>query len=555
MTGDPVTVAGHNEGMLLAEVVEASARVAATPARTAKIAALADVLRRLAPNEVEPAVGFLVGEPRQGRIGVGWATLAKAIAARRAEPTSPEPADSCDEEAAYVPIAIAELDRTLTELAATTGAGSVGARAQLIDSLLARASSAEMDFIGDLLTGGLRQGALEGVMAEAVAKAAEVPAAVVRRACMLAGDLGATAAIALSEGREGLDAVGLEVLRPIGPMLASTAPDVAAAIDDLGLASVEWKLDGVRLQVHKRGDDVRIFTRNLNEITDRMPEVVEVIRRLPAEQVVLDGEGLTLTEDLRPQPFQDVMSRVGRRRIAGDTPNPGGEPTASVGAHFFDCLHLDGEDLLDRPLLERLAALERVAGPCRIPGEVTDDPAAAAEVLRASLAAGHEGVVVKGASSPYEAGRRGKSWRKVKVARTFDLVVLGAEWGHGRRKGWLSNLHLGARDPATGEFVMVGKTFKGLTDATLAWQTERLLELETRREGITVFVRPEQVVEIALDGVQTSTRYPGGVALRFARVKHYRDDKPPREADTIEALRALLGRSDGDGEESTDQPD
>jgi DNA ligase-1 len=368
-----------------------------------------------------------------------------------------------------------------------------------------------------------------------VAKAAEVPAAVVRRACMLAGDLGHTAAIALAEGRAGLEAVGLEVLRPIGPMLASTAPDVAAAIKDLGLASVEWKLDGVRLQVHKRGDDVRIFTRNLNDITDRMPEVVEVIRGLAADQVVLDGEGLTLTEDLRPQPFQVTMSQVGRHQSA--TPEVLDRRT---GAHFFDCLHLDGEDLLDRPLLERLAALERVAGPWRIPGEVTDDPAAAEAVLRASLAAGHEGVVVKGAASPYEAGRRGKSWRKVKVARTFDLVVLGAEWGHGRRKGWLSNLHLGARDPRTGEFVMVGKTFKGLTDATLAWQTERFLELETHREGITVFVRPEMVAEIALDGVQTSTRYPGGVALRFARLKTYRSDKSPAEADTIDSIRALL---------------
>jgi DNA ligase-1 len=262
-----------------------------------------------------------------------------------------------------------------------------------------------------------------------------------------------------------------------------------------------------------------------------MPEVVQVIRGLEADQIVLDGEGLTLTEDLRPQPFQDVMSRVGRRS---------GEPATSVGAHFFDCLHLDGEDLLDRPLLERLAALERVAGPWRIPGEVTDDPATAEEVLRASLAAGHEGVVVKGAASPYEAGRRGKSWRKVKVARTFDLVVLGAEWGHGRRKGWLSNLHLGARNPATGEFVMVGKTFKGLTDQTLAWQTEKFLELETHREGITVFVRPEMVVEIALDGVQTSPRYPGGIALRFARVRCYRADKRASEADTLDTVRSLL---------------
>ena len=510
--------------MLLVEVVEASAQVAATPARSAKIAALADLLRRLAPDEVEPAVAFLVGEPRQGRIGVGWATVAKGIAARRSATDAPEAPEE--------PLTITDLDQVLEQLEGTTGSGSVGARGALLDSVLARATTAEMDFIADLLTGGLRQGALEGVMADAVAKAAEVPATVFRRACMLAGDLGHAAAIALSEGRAGLEAVRLEVLRPIGPMLASTASDAAAAINDLGLASVEWKLDGIRLQIHKRGNDVRIFTRNLNEITDRMPEVVAVIQGLPAEQVVLDGEGLTLTEDLRPQPFQDVMSRVGRRT---------GEPTATVGAHFFDCLHLDGEDLLDRPLLERLAALERVAGPLRIPGQVTDDPAAAEEVLRASLAAGHEGVVIKGASSPYEAGRRGKSWRKVKVARTFDLVVLGAEWGHGRRKGWLSNLHLGARDPRSGEFVMVGKTFKGLTDATLAWQTERFLELETHREGITVFVRPEMVAEIALDGVQKSTRYPGGVALRFARLKTYRSDKAPAEADTIDSIRAMLG--------------
>lgn len=514
--------------MLLAEVVEASACVAATPARTAKIAALADLLRRLAPEDVEPAIGFLVGEPRQGRIGVGWATLAKAVGARRGA------TDSGENGSPPPGITILDLDRVLTELAGTSGAGSVGARSQLIDSLLARATSAEIDFVADLLTGGLRQGALEGVMAEAVAKAAEVPAAAVRRACMLAGDLGHTAAIALTEGRAGLEAVGLEVLRPVQPMLASTAPDVADAVSGLGLSSVEWKLDGIRLQVHKQGDTVRIFTRNLNEITDRMPEVVSVIRSLPVEQVVLDGEALTMAADARPQPFQDTMSRVGRRT---------GEPTATVAAHFFDCLHVDGEDLLDRPLLDRLAALERVAGPWRIPGEITDDPAAAQAVLNAALAAGHEGVVVKGAASLYEAGRRGKSWRKVKVARTFDLVVLGAEWGHGRRKGWLSNLHLGARDPRTGEFVMVGKTFKGLTDQTLTWQTGRFLELETHREGITVFVRPELVAEIALDGVQTSTRYPGGVALRFARLKTYRSDKNPAEADTIDSIRAMLTAS------------
>jgi DNA ligase-1 len=519
--------------MLLVEVVEVSARVAASPARSAKIAALAELLRRLAPDEVEPAVGFLVGEPRQGRIGVGWATLAKRVAARRAA----EPADGPGGGG----VTIGELDRLLDELEGTTGSGSVGARAALLDGLLGRATPAEIDFIADLLTGGLRQGALEGVMAEAVAKAAEVPAAAVRRASMLAGDLGRTAVVALAEGRPGLDAIGLEVLRPVQPMLASTAADVSEAIAGLGVSSVEWKLDGVRLQVHKAGDDVRLYTRNLNDITDRMPEVVTIVRGLPAETVVLDGEALTLTDQARPQPFQDTMSRVGRRLASADTPNPGAEPTATVTPHFFDCLHLDGEDLLDRPLLDRLAALERVAGPWRIPGEVTGDPAVAGEVLRAALAAGHEGVVVKGAHSPYEAGRRGQSWRKVKVARTFDLVVLGAEWGHGRRKGWLSNLHLGARDPRTGEFVMVGKTFKGLTDKTLAWQTERFLELETHREGITVFIRPVIVAEIALDGVQTSTRYPGGVALRFARLKRYRDDKSPADADTIDALRACLG--------------
>jgi DNA ligase-1 len=506
--------------MLLAEVVEVSGRVAATPARSAKIAALADLIRRLDPDEVEAAVGFLVGEPRQGRIGVGWASVRRASGTMRAGLAAGEPS-----------ITISEVDRALAELAGTAGAGSLGLRAALLEGLLARSTTAEADFLSDLLTGGLRQGALEGVMAEAVAKAAEVPATVVRRACMLAGDLGHAAAVALAEGRAGLEAIGLEVLRPVQPMLASTAADVAEAIAGLGLASVEWKLDGIRLQVHKRGDEVRIFTRNLNDITGRMPEVVTVIAGLPADSLVLDGEALTMTEDLRPRPFQDVMSRVGRRT---------GEPSAAIGAHFFDCLHVDGEDLLDRPLLERLAALERVAGPYRIPGRVTDDPAAAEEVLRASLAAGHEGVVVKGATSAYEAGRRGKSWRKVKVARTFDLVVLGAEWGHGRRKGWLSNLHLGARDPATGGFVMVGKTFKGLTDATLTWQTERFLQLETHREGITVFVRPVTVVEIALDGVQTSTRYPGGIALRFARVKRYRDDKSPAEADTIDSLRLLL---------------
>ncbi len=490
----------------MAEVVTTSAAVAATSARSAKIAALAGLLARLRPGEVEAVVAFLVGEPRQGRIGVGWATLVALAPEPAAEPT----------------LSVAEVDGRLTEILTTTGSGSVGTRAALLTDLLRRATAAETDFLRRLLTGGLRQGALEGVMAEAVAKAAGVPAAAVRRASMLCGDLGRTAVVALAQGRPGLEAVGLEVGRPLLPMLASSSPGVAEAVGELGLSSVEWKLDGLRIQVHRRGDDVAVYSRNLNDITARLPEVVALSRALPVDRFVLDGEALALGEEQRPRSFQESMRKDER-----------------LLARFFDCLHLDGEDLLDRPLSERLEALEAAAGPWRIPGRVTADPAEGEAVLAEALAAGHEGVVVKAVSSPYEAGRRGKAWRKVKVAQTLDLVVLGVEWGHGRRQGWLSNLHLGARDPVGG-FVMVGKTFKGMTDETLRMQTARFLELETSRSGIVVWVRPEVVVEIAVDGVQASTRYPGGVALRFARLKRYREDKSPAEADTIETVRSLL---------------
>lgn len=503
--------------MLLAEVVAISEAVGATPGRGAKIAALAELLARLEPEEVEPAVGFLSGEPRQGRIGLGWAALAGAAPLPASEPS----------------LTVVDLDAILEEVQGTTGPGSTEVRARLLDGLLRRATAVEAHFVRRLLVGELRQGALEGVMAEAVARAAGVPAAAVRRARMLCGDLGRTAVLALAEGLDGLSAVHLELLRPLQPMLASTAEGVAEALADLGLASVEWKLDGVRIQVHREGDAVAVFTRNLNDITARAPEVVAVARALSVERVVLDGEALTLTAEERPRPFQETMSRVGRQS---------GEPVALLVPRFFDCLHLEGADLLDRPLAERLAALEAVAAPWRIPGVVTADGAAGEAVLAEALAAGHEGVVVKAAGSVYEAGRRGQAWRKVKVPLTLDLIVLGAEWGHGRRRGWLSNLHLGARDPAGG-FVMVGKTFKGLTDELLTWQTERLLGLEVARSGITVCVRPELVVEIALDGVQTSPRYPGGVALRFARVRRYRPDKTPEEADTINAVRALLGEA------------
>jgi DNA ligase-1 len=383
--------------------------------------------------------------------------------------------------------------------------------------------------------GELRQGALEGLVADAVARASDVPATVLRRAWMLDGDLGRVALAARTGGRAALESIGLTVLQPVRPMLAATSESVAAALGELGAASVEWKLDGARIQVHRMGDDVRVFTRNLNDVTHRVPEVVTVARSLAATRFVLDGETLALGDDESPDAFQDTMSRFGR---------DDGITGAELRPFFFDCLHVDGNDLLDRPLVERLDALSRVAGDHRVPGVVTEDLAQAEAVLDTSLKTGHEGVMVKAADSLYVAGRRGKTWRKVKPVRTLDLVVIAVEWGHGRRQGRLSNLHLGARDPAGG-FVMVGKTFKGMTDELLAWQTEQLLARETHRDGIVVHVRPELVVEIALDGVQASTRYSGGVALRFARVKGYRPDKSPADADTIDTVRAMLpgGRS------------
>jgi len=353
---------------------------------------------------------------------------------------------------------------------------------------------------------------------------------------MLGGRLGPTAATALGSGHEALRAIGLDLMRPVRPMLASTATDVAAALSVLGEASVEWKLDGARIQVHRRGDEVAIFTRNLRDITTRLPEVVDAVRGLPVTSIVLDGETLTMGEDERPRTFQDTMARFSADAVRPELLRP----------WFFDCLHVSGTDLIDRPLAERLAVLEEVAGAFRIPGIVTADAGEAQGVLVEALATGHEGVMVKSATSPYEAGRRGKAWQKVKPVHTLDLVVLAAEWGHGRRRGWLSNLHLGAVDRDGGDLVMVGKTFKGLTDALLRWQTEALLARETARSGrddYVVHVRPELVVEIAIDGVQRSTRYPGGVALRFARVVRYRPDKDPSHADTIDTVRAFLGPS------------
>ena len=497
---------------LLADVVAASKQVGETSSRSRKVAILADLLRTLESGEVPIVAGLLCGVPRQGRIGVGYSTIygLEHAAADQASLT------------------VADLDGSISEVQAARGSGSAATRREGLRELLGRATEDEGDFIRRLFTGELRQGALAGLMIDAVARAGEVPAELARRALMLSGDLPRTAEIALGSGEEGLRAVGFELFRPILPMLASTAESVAEAVGSFERASVEWKLDGIRIQIHRRDRDVRIYTRNLNDITDALPGIVEAVRGLPLKQAVLDGEALWMGAD-GPAAFQDTVAQI-----------DSDAPPAGVVTFLFDLLHVDGDDLLDAPLEERAARLGAIAPDLQIPGTITSHPDEGERVLGESLRAGHEGVVVKDAASVYAAGRRGKAWRKVKPVRTYDLVVLGAEWGHGRRQGWLSNLHLGARDPATGGFLMVGKCFKGLTDELLRWQTKELLERETGRRGIAVLVRPELVVEIALDGVQSSTRYPGGVALRFARVKRYRPDKDPGEADTIDDLRALL---------------
>jgi DNA ligase 1 len=497
---------------LLADVVTVSRDVTATSSRSQKVAILAELLSRLEPDEIPLVVGFLAGVPRQGRIGIGYSTIYGIDCA-------PAPEAS---------LTVDELDRAISAVEQTTGSGSAAKRRQILGELLGRATEQEAAFVKRLFTGELRQGALAGVMVDAVAKAAAVSGQIARRALMLSGDLPRTAEIALASGEDGLRDVELELFRPILPMLASTAASVPEAVAGFARSSVEWKLDGIRIQIHRRGDEVRIYTRNLNDITHALPGIVAAVRRLPVTQAVFDGEALWMGED-GPAAFQDTVSQI-----------DGAAPPEGIVTFLFDVLHLEGDDLLETPLEERAARLEAIAPELRIPAVVTSDPATAERVQDEALSAGHEGVVVKDAASLYTAGRRGKTWRKVKPVRTYDLVVLGAEWGHGRRQGWLSNLHLGARNPGTGEFLMVGKCFKGLTDELLEWQTKELLAREARRQGIAVLVRPELVVEIALDGVQSSTRYRGGIALRFARVKRYRPDKQAGEADTIDDLRALL---------------
>jgi ATP-dependent DNA ligase I len=506
-----------NDRVLLDEVAGTSAAVAASSARSAKVERLAACLRRLEPGEIHPAVAFLSGELRQRQIGVGWAALRDA----------PEPA-------AAPSLTVAEVDAGFERIGRLAGPGSQAERRRLLAGLLSRATAGEQRFLVGLLSGELRQGALEGVMVEAIARAAEVQGAEVRRALMLRGALGPVAEVALAKGVPGLRELHLEVGRPLQPMLASTATSVEAALERVGEAAVEWKLDGARIQVHRAGTEVAVYTRTLDDITARVPEVVAAALALDVRAAVLDGEVIALHPDGRPHPFQVTASRVGSRlaveRLAATLP---------LTAFVFDLLHLDGEDLIDRPGVERHAGLAAVTPEAlRMPRTVTADPAVAAAFLGDTLARGHEGVLVKSLAAPYEAGRRGAGWLKVKPVHTLDLVVLAAEWGHGRRRGWLSNLHLGARDPEGG-FVMLGKTFKGLTDKLLTWQTERLQELEVSRDAYTVHVRPELVVEIAFDGLQRSPRYPGGLALRFARVLRYRPDKRADEADTIQTVRAL----------------
>ncbi|PWW23990.1 DNA ligase-1 [Geodermatophilus normandii] len=509
--------------MLLADVVAASAAVAATRSRTAKAQAIAAALRAADPGEVGPVAAWLAGELPQGRVGVGWRTLARA-----APPAAGAPS-----------LTVAAVDATLTALAGTAGSGSAARREALLAELLAAATADEQRFLVRLVGGELRQGALEGVVLDAVAAAAGVPAPGVRRAMMLAGRLDETAALALGGGQEALSAVTLRVGRPVRPMLASPGSSLDAALADLGPdVTVEHKLDGARIQVHRDGHDVRVWTRTLREVTGGVPELVERVRALPCRTAVLDGETLALDDDGRPRAFQDTMSRFGSDGAAEDA-------AVLLSPFLFDVLHLDGRDLIDEPLSVRLDALAGLlAGdehaPLRMPGVRRPTPEQAAAVLDEALGAGHEGVVVKALDAPYAAGRRGRAWQKVKPVHTLDLVVLGAEWGYGRRTGTLSNIHLGARDPDGGEPVMVGKTFKGMTDELLAWQTRTFPAHARAEHPWGLELEPELVVEIALDGAQRSPRYPGGVALRFARVLRYRPDKTAGQADDVEAVRALL---------------
>jgi DNA ligase-1 len=506
--------------MRLTQLVDTSAAMTATRSRKRKAALLGQLMTDLAPDEIPVAVAYLGGDMPQGRIGLGYATVYGAEADPAAAPS----------------LEVLDVDAALTQIASISGPGSKAARNEALEALLHAATESEQDFLRRLILRELRQGALEGIMVDALAAATDIDADEIRRAAMVSGDLPAVASAALIQGADALDGFRLTLFQPLQPMLAQTAEDATSALDRFSPAVAETKLDGARIQVHRDGDRVQVYTRNLRPITGAIPEVVEVVRGFAAERLILDGEVIALREDGRPYPFQVTMSRFGRSTDIAEQ-----SQRVPLRGFFFDVLHTDGEDLLDEPLEARIARLETIVGSDHQPERRLVATADQAETFFASVvASGHEGIMVKDPASTYAAGRRGAAWLKLKPAHTLDLVVLAIEWGSGRRQGWLSNLHLGARDPSSGGFVMLGKTFKGLTDATLQWQTQRFLELETHRSGHVVHVRPEQVVEIAFDGIQASRRYAGGMALRFARVKGYRDDKTADEADTVDSVRAIF---------------
>jgi DNA ligase-1 len=512
--------------MRLARLAATSRRLAETSGRREKIALLAELLAEAGPEEIEIATAYVSGAVRQDRLGLGWATL------ERARP---------DAAAAAPEVELTEVDAALEAIAHCSGKGSAETRRRLLGALLGRLTEEEQRFLAGLVVGELRQGALEGLVVEAIAAAARRPPAEIRRALMMTGDLKAVARAALDGEGTTLSAFAVRLFRPVLPMLAGSAESVADALAELGEAAVEYKLDGARVQIHRSGDEVRIYSRRLNEVTGAVPELVEAARSLAASELILEGEAIALRPDGTPLPFQTTMRRFGRRleveRVRGELP---------VTLFLFDLLYLEGRSLLDEPLARRWELLARTApASLLVPRIITSSAEAAGAHHAAAVARGHEGVMVKAIDAAYEAGRRGRRWLKVKTARTLDLVVLAAEWGHGRRRGWLSNLHLGARDPATGGFVMLGKTFKGMTDEMLRWQTERLAELEERRDASTVYVRPELVVEVAFNDLQASPQYPGGLALRFARVKGHRPDKSAAEADTIDTLREIYRRQGG----------
>ena len=515
----------HNDLVLLTELVETSAKITATSSRRLKTDLVAEALRAAAGDEVEVVASYLAGAPRQRRTGLGWRGL-EAL---------PPPADEPS-------LSVRDVDDLLEQLSRVAGAGSRAARAALVADLFGRATAVEQTFLRALVFENLRQGAQDSVLLDGIAKASGVPVAAVRRAAMFTPASGAVAAAALEGGESALAGFGLVPGRPVRPMLAASAPDIATAMTTAGAGAddavlVDRKLDGIRVQVHKTGPKVRVFTRSLDDVTERLPEVVEAAAALSVGTVVLDGEVLALRPDGRPRPFQETGSRTASSADVEEQ-----RRRTPLTAYFFDLLHLDGRDLIDADARSRLEALVQVVPPALlVPRVVTDRPSEAQDFFDETVAAGHEGVVIKSLAACYEAGRRGSAWVKVKPRHTLDLVVLAVEWGSGRREGLLSNIHLGAADLTTGGFAMLGKTFKGMTDSLLTWQTERFLSLETHRSEHVVFVRPEQVVEVAFDGVQRSRRYPGGVALRFARVVRYRDDKAPSEVDTLESVRALLG--------------